>query len=134
MTYSETGFFGDDCVDSLRRTPLHFAAMNNRIVIAIYLIAKKEDINAKDVYGRTPMWYAIQRGHEHMVPVLCKCLCNLKVTDHLNQTLLDIARQDNYHTRYARFHEVEHYLAHQAEKDQVRLRFLYFDTLCYHFI
>ena len=41
--------------DSHRRTPLHYAASNNRAAIAAELIAAGADVNAKDFQGYTPL-------------------------------------------------------------------------------
>jgi ankyrin repeat protein len=44
--------------DKYKWTPLHYAAMNNRIETAKMLIEAGADVNAKDKYKWTPLHYA----------------------------------------------------------------------------
>src|SRR5258705_191937 len=58
-------------------TPLHLAAARNSSVLAGVLLAAKADVNAgvskrgSDL-GKTPLCYAVTRGHAEMVEFLLK--------------------------------------------------------------
>ena len=45
--------------DDYGRTPLHHAAINGHITVADFLLANGADINAKDIWGRTPLFVGI---------------------------------------------------------------------------
>eukprot|EP00981_Chlorochromonas_danica_P013404 scaffold6314_cov273-Ochromonas_danica.AAC.17 len=49
--------------DELGRTVLHYAAELDRVKIALHLIAKNADINARDHQEKTPLHLAAAKGH-----------------------------------------------------------------------
>lgn len=48
--------------DSYQRLPLHFAALNGDENLVKCLLANGADVNAKEVFGRTPIFYSIFGG------------------------------------------------------------------------
>ena len=48
-------------------TPLHLAAQYDREDIVQFLLANKADVNAKDDYGRTPLYWAALCGSSNVV-------------------------------------------------------------------
>jgi ankyrin repeat protein len=51
-------------------TPLHYAADHNSIAEARLLLTHRVNVNAKDKDGRTPMFYATQKGYSDIVQLL----------------------------------------------------------------
>ncbi|KAH6883536.1 ankyrin repeat-containing domain protein, partial [Thelonectria olida] len=54
------------------RTPLWFAAANEREAIIQLLLKNGADINMKDEKGRTPISYAAENGREAIAQLLLK--------------------------------------------------------------
>jgi palmitoyltransferase len=57
--------------DKMQRTPLHWAAYNNRIVATRWLVRQVHaDLFARDAHGRTPLHWAAAKGHTDLVRFL----------------------------------------------------------------
>jgi hypothetical protein len=54
------------------RTALHYAVENDHEGVAEILIREGADVNTKDNRGRTPLWWARNRGHTEIVELLRK--------------------------------------------------------------
>ncbi|VDP88483.1 unnamed protein product [Echinostoma caproni] len=88
--------------DSQNKLPLHYAAANNQVIVAAWLLqATKVDwTTAFDGAGRTPLHLASEAGHQEMVRFLLSTLTNLAsfdkpldpmTRDHLGNTYLHSA-------------------------------------------
>ena len=61
-------------------TPMHLAALTgNELAIIILIKSPKIKINARDLYGRTPLFIASYRGHENIVKLLVNNNANLEI-------------------------------------------------------
>ena len=56
------------------RTPLHFAAIGNAAAVVTFLIARGAPVHVKDRYGKTPLYYARQFGHEEVAALLANSM------------------------------------------------------------
>jgi ankyrin repeat protein len=72
-----TAFFGDEenkqlinVANSLWSTPLHCAAYNNTYGAALLLIELGANVNARNLCGKGPLWYAVEKSHVSMVQLL----------------------------------------------------------------
>ncbi len=65
--------------------------MNGHLDEVKYLISKGENINAKDNYGRTPLYLAIWIEHYQVVDYLISNGADTNVKDNHNKTLLHYA-------------------------------------------
>ena len=82
-----------DLVDNIsQRTPLHAAAYNNHedcIKLILMLINDKKNlINAKDKFSRTPLMIAVEQGHLHTISVLVSQQADIDAVDDKNCTAL----------------------------------------------
>ncbi|XP_071572809.1 uncharacterized protein [Temnothorax nylanderi] len=59
-------------LDAANKTLLHYAAENDQLEVAKYLIAQGADVNAEDVNGLTPMHIAANFGYKDFIKVLLK--------------------------------------------------------------
>ena len=61
--------------DIMKRTPLHYAAMNGHLEIVILLIPVIcTDMNTEDELGETPISYATFRGHYNIARTIATFL------------------------------------------------------------
>ena len=51
------------------QTALHIAVRKGHLDIVKLLVEKGSDVNAKDIAGRTPLWYAIKSENLEVVRV-----------------------------------------------------------------
>ena len=83
----------------LQCTPLHRAALNNKIEAVAALISHGADVNARNEFGQTPLMYASKWGHAKVVEALLDAGADkeLKATsgDWEGKTALDLARDEN---------------------------------------
>jgi len=83
-------------------TPLHFAAFYaSQPNVAALLIEKGADVNAKDNYGRTPLYVAAWKGQVNFVTLLLKKGADPGIATNEGKTPLRIA-QDSGHTTIAK--------------------------------
>jgi len=47
---------------TIDRTPLHLAVINQNLTLD-FLIEQKEFINSKDIFGQTPLYWAVKLGY-----------------------------------------------------------------------
>jgi ankyrin repeat protein len=52
------------------RTPLHIAACYGKEDIALYLINRGQNVNSTDRWKKSPLFYALDNGHERIVRLL----------------------------------------------------------------
>ena len=75
-----------------KRTPLHAAAYNNNEECVKQLLVlsneKKDLINARDKYERTPLMIAVEQGHLNTILYLITQHANLDAADNQNCTAL----------------------------------------------
>ena len=80
-------------------TPLHQAAINNKIEAVAALISHGADVNARQEAGWTPLMVASGRGHAKVVEALLDAGADkeLKATSgyYKGNTALGIARREN---------------------------------------
>ena len=60
--------------DIMKRTPLHYAAMNGHVDIVKILIPISKTLNSKDNFGKTPLNYASLNGHNNTVAAIVRQL------------------------------------------------------------
>ena len=61
--------------DIMKRTPLHYAAMNGHLEIVILLIPViYTDMNTEDELGETPISYATLKGHYNIARTIATFL------------------------------------------------------------
>lgn len=86
--------------DILGRTCLHFAACRGNLGVLSYLIKEvsAEDVNKKDVEGRSPLHYAVQTSRAaEVIEILMGKGCNIYATDENGRTALHwAARWNNF--------------------------------------
>ena len=69
-----------DQLDSMNRTPLHYAAAAGATFCCLRLMARGADINATDVNGDTPLSLAVRLKKKSVVLALIQAKPNLKIT------------------------------------------------------
>jgi len=63
------------------RTPLHYAAAEGRLAVAVLLLRHGAYIDAKDHYGKTPLYLAVENAHADVVCYLLRKGANPNVRD-----------------------------------------------------
>lgn len=59
--------------DHFNFTALHWATRRNHIKTVDFLLHHHSYVNATDIWGRTPLYYAIDNGNQHIVYKLLEC-------------------------------------------------------------
>lgn len=73
------------------KRPIHYAAQNNRVEAARYLVETVGvDKNARAKFDRTSLHLAVQRGRVAMVQYLAGVGCDALMVDYENQTAMDL--------------------------------------------
>lgn len=68
------------------RTPLHWAAQHGHTEVVRTLIDNGTDVNARDVFGRTPLHLAV--SHPEIIALLLEAGANVNARDSLSNTPL----------------------------------------------
>lgn len=68
------------------RTPLHWAAQHGHVEVVRTLIDNGADVNAKDVFGRTPLHLAV--SHPNVIALLLDAGASVDARDSLSNTPL----------------------------------------------
>ena len=86
--------------DRLGRTCLHFAASRGNVGVFSYLVGQVsiEDVEKKDIQGRTPLHYAVQSSRAaEVIDRIVEKGCNIYVVDEAGRTALHwAARWNNF--------------------------------------
>ena len=77
--------------NDLQETPLHFASSWGNIKIVQLLLERNLNIDASNVYGKTPLMTAIRHRHEEVVEQLILSGAVLEARSNDQQTPLHIA-------------------------------------------
>ncbi|EQC25271.1 TKL protein kinase [Saprolegnia diclina VS20] len=85
-----------ECYDSNGWTPLHKAAMCDRLEIVRFLLEKGANIEAKSTYLDTPLHYASYNNHVEIVRLLLAYGANVNATTKWNQTPLMLAQEQGH--------------------------------------
>ena len=82
-------------VDGTKSRPLTIAALNGETEKVKLLIKKGADVNAKDGFHKTPLFYAVQYNYIEIVKLLIAAGTDLSVQQYgTRQTVLDYANTD----------------------------------------
>ena len=68
------------------RTPLHWASQHGHVEVVQTLIDNGANVNARDVFGRTPLHLAV--GHPAIIALLLEAGANVDARDSLSNTPL----------------------------------------------
>ncbi|GFS93161.1 ankyrin-3 [Nephila pilipes] len=71
-------------------TPLHCAVLNDHWETAQLLLLKAAYPNAQDLYGRTPLHYAAERGNIDLVESLLDENADIFIKDYKNKTVIEL--------------------------------------------
>jgi ankyrin repeat protein len=52
-----------DVPDKWNKTPLHYAAQRGSAISTLYILNRGADLEAKDIYGNTPLGISLLRKH-----------------------------------------------------------------------
>lgn len=75
---------------------LHVACANGDLSQVEYLLNNESNIDAWDIFSRTPLHYAARNGHLEVVMLLLEYSVNTNVQDHQGLTPLHMAVQNGY--------------------------------------
>ena len=67
--------------DSLKQTPIFYAARDGNTNIISYLASRGENFNRADKYGQTPIYYAIREGNINCTQLLINLGANFDYAD-----------------------------------------------------
>jgi len=92
-------FFPPTCAKIENVTALHWAAINNHVTIAQYLLDNGAQVDATggDLVSTALQW-AVRQGHDLMIHTLTKAGASLNVRDAQNFTALHLAAQYGHPT------------------------------------
>ncbi|XP_065680493.1 ankyrin-1-like [Hydra vulgaris] len=79
----------------LKETPLHRAAMFNRVEIIDYLLSKGAQIDCRDKDNETPLLMAVRKNNVEAVKVLLDWFADITVKDLNDKTCMFIAAEAN---------------------------------------
>ncbi len=81
--------------DSKEQTALHFLGFHPNIKITENILENGGDLSIKDVYGNTPLWYAVfnARGNYDLVKTLLKLKPDVNSKNKAGRSPLDFANQ-----------------------------------------
>lgn len=77
--------------DSLGRTPLHYATLNNSLELMNFLLTNGINPNIKDYLGKTPLFYAIEHRGTKQLDLLLKYGADPNITDNNGRSVLHYA-------------------------------------------
>jgi ankyrin repeat protein len=83
-------------VSKEKKTALHLSSIYGMRMITQNLIHFGAKVNIKDNLGKTPLFYAVERGAFPTVRILVRNHTNLMIKDHLGETVLDKAMLYGY--------------------------------------
>eukprot|EP00826_Nyctotherus_ovalis_P061613 TRINITY_DN8786_c0_g3_i1.p1 TRINITY_DN8786_c0_g3~~TRINITY_DN8786_c0_g3_i1.p1 ORF type:complete len:141 (-),score=23.94 TRINITY_DN8786_c0_g3_i1:164-586(-) len=63
--------------DLMGRTPLHYAAVNNNVKSATFLLQSGASINSKNIAGETPLMKAAEKNHKEVLQILLSQGCDV---------------------------------------------------------
>jgi ankyrin repeat protein len=90
----KAGFF-INTPDPYGRTPLHFAAWNNKLKVAHLLLQVANiNVNAQDCFGGTPLHDAASLGYLDVMDLLFRSGADLSITDKYGRTAADVAANE----------------------------------------
>lgn len=97
-----------------KTSPLMIAVKKNQLDVITYLLRQKNiDIEKKDIYSNTPLYYAATNGNEEIFNELVKAGANINQTNSDNKTALQIAVIENKLPIINRLIELQADLNHQ---------------------
>ena len=85
-----------DYLDSLDRTPLHYAAMSGRLIVTKYLVLSNAEILSEDVFHNLPLHYAAALGHLDTVKFLVNIGSPYTTRGALNMTPTEMATAEGH--------------------------------------
>jgi uncharacterized protein len=74
--FSKSGTISAHSLDTLRNTPLHYAAIQGKEEVVDWLLDEGADPNAVGEHEFTPLHEAVQHGHAQIVTRLLNCGAN----------------------------------------------------------
>lgn len=81
-------------VDTLRQTPLFFAAREGNTECATFLIHSRCEVNHRDIDGQTALFYAFRSGQIECVHQLVQCKADIDVKDNKQRSAISFATSD----------------------------------------
>ena len=85
--------------DEFNQTPLHICAKRNIYQVVKLCVSRLADVNAQDIYGRTPLINAAQSGNLEFVCVILFNFADPSIEDKNGKRAVDYAK--NYMIQYA---------------------------------
>ena len=85
--------------DEFNQTPLHICAKRNIYQVVKLFVSRLADVNAQDIYGRTPLINAAQSGNLEFVCVILFNFADPSIEDKNGKRAVDYAK--NYMIQYA---------------------------------
>jgi ankyrin repeat protein len=77
----------------LEETPLHYCVIENRVDLAMELIAIGADVNCVEFAGNSPLMHAIQLSYAEMIDLLILSGADFNIKNNCGETALSIARK-----------------------------------------